>query len=238
MIAPLPPIRFAAPRIAPHPWPYSPLLELPGGDLRNYDCGRILTAQQFVLAVGLSPQHYVAVVRAPGVGPVGKILEQLVGFLCAHGACVIRVQLRAPMVWFTDNFTEFNWQACLIYFTRIYLAVDPTDPPWVPPNIWPLVPVAALARAGQQHWEQVQRILDGLAATDPELILRLGTSLAVMAQRWEFYIARQIVLSQRAGEYDADDFDAVVQCDHFLYRLLTQYEPAYELLPVTLARLL
>jgi hypothetical protein len=235
---PVPPIHFAARKTQSHPWPFSPLLELPGGDLRNYGGGKVLSAQQFVLVVGLSPQHFIAVERAPGMGPIQTLLEQAVGFLWGRGARIQRVNLRCPTQWFLDANGDFLWRQCFLFFARIFLSTDPTDPPWLPSIVFPLVPISVMASAGQLHWHRVQQILEGLEASDPDLLAELGTSLAGMARRWEFYLARSILASQKVGQFHSADLSLVAECDHLLYRILTKYEPGYELLPLTTARLL
>ena len=235
---PVPPIRFARRKTASHPWPFAPLLELPGGDLHVYGAGKVVSAQQFVLIVGLSPQHFIAVEEAPGIGPVQAVLEQAVGFLLGQGAKIQRIKLRCPTSWFSDQYGDFMWRECFVFFSRIYLATDPTNPPWVPSMVYPVIPIGVIASAAGLHWEKVEQVLTGVEAADPDLLLDLGSSLAGMARRWEYFLARIIILSERAEEYDASDRDLVAQCDHILYRILTKFEPSYELLPVTTLRLL
>jgi len=230
--------RFKVPRLSAVPWPQSPLLELPAGSLRSYYCGRILTADHFVLAVGLSPEHYLAVSRAPGVGPVDIALEQAIGFLYGRGAVVIRTHLRAPLMWFAENHGDFSWKKCLVFFARIFLSSDPTDPPWIPSMIWPVVPLGVVASAGMDHWRRVNEVLEGVEMADSGLLTQLGTSLAAMARRWEFYMARMVVLSLRAGDYDADDRKLVEACDRLLFSIMARFEPGYKLLPATTMRLL
>ena len=235
---PVPPIRFAVRAKPSPPWPFSPLLELPGGTLHNYGGGKILSGQKFVYAVGLSPQHFIVVERAPGVGPVQPVLEQAVGFLWGLGARVQRVKLRCPISWFSDSSGDFQWKRCVVFFARVCQGTDPTDPPWIPANVMPVVPVGVVASAGMDHWLRMEQILDGIEAADADLLSELGSTLAGMARRWEFYLARTILLSQKVGEYDASDQDLVAQCDRVFYRILTKFEPGYELLPATIARLL
>jgi hypothetical protein len=224
--------------IRSHPWPSSPLLELPGGDLRNYGGGKVLSAQQFVLIVGLSPQHFIAVEKAPGIGAVQPVLEQAVGFLWGRGAWIQRVKLRCPMAWFTEATGEFLWKRCFVFFTRALLAIDPTNSRPLPPNVWPVEPVCVLADAGRLHWLKVRQILEGIEASDPDLLMNLGASLATVARRWEYSLARAILLSQRMGEWDSSDMSSVAECDHLLYQLMAKYETEYEFLPLTIARLL
>jgi len=235
---PVPPIRFAAPANRGHPWPFPPLLEVPAGALHNYGGGKVLSAQHFVLIVGLSPQHFIAVERAPGIGAVQPALEQAIGFLWGQGAKIQRVRLRCPILWFLDQYGDFKWRDCFVFFARIYLSIDPTNTPWMPSTIYPVVPIGVVASSGRCHWESVEQILEGVEAADTDLLLALGSSLAAMARRWEYYLARMIIISQRAGEFDASDRDSVAQCDHTLYRILTKFEPGYEILPVTTLRLL
>jgi hypothetical protein len=213
-------------------------LELPGGDLQNHHCGRVLTAQQFVLAVGLSPHHYIAVAKAPGVGNVQTVLDQAIGFLVGRGAEVILTDLRVPIPWFINSVGLIEWRDCVIYFSRSFLSTDPTAPPWLPPKIWPLVPLGIIAGAGGRHWSNVEQVLEGVEAADPNLLPVLGSSLTNMGKRWELYLARMILLSERAGACDADDQVAVAECDRLFYRLMTRFEPGYEFLPPTTARLL
>jgi len=220
------------------PWPYAPVLELPAGDIHNLRGGKILTSDNFVLAVGFSPRHYLAVARVPGTGPVGSVLDQLIGFLHAHGATVVRTNLRAPSMWFADCQGDFSWRQCLVFFARIFLSSDPTDPPWVPPMIWPTVPLEVVASAGLAHWQKVNEVLEGVEAADPDLLTQLGASLAGMSRRWEYYTARMVVLSQRAGQYDSDDREMVGLCDRLLFSIMTRFQPDYELLPATISRLL
>jgi len=234
----VPPIKMATQILPAHPWPFSPILELPGGDLRNHHCGRVLTAQQFVLAVGLSPQHFIAVAQAPGVGKVQSVLDQAIGFLVGRGAGVVLTNLRAPIHWFINSAGQFEWRKCLVYFTRSFLGTDPTDPPWLPPHIWPTVPLGIIAGAGQRHWRKVEQILEGVEAADLNLLPTLGSSLTSMGKRWELYLARMIVLSQRAEVYDVYDRVAVEQCDRLFHSLMTRFEPGYEFMPFTIARLL
>ena len=234
----VPPIKMATQILPAHPWQFSPILELPGGDLRNNHCGRVLTAQQFVLAVGLSPQHYIAVAQAPGVGNVQSVLDQAIGFLVGRGAGVVLTNLRAPIHWFINSGGQFEWRKCVVFFVRSFLGTDPTNPPWLPPQIWPTVPLGIIAGAGRRHWSKVEQILEGVEASDPHLLHVLGTSLTNMGKRWELYFARMILLSQRAEACDADDQVAVAECDRLFCRLMTRFEPAYEFLPPTIARLL
>ena len=233
-----PPVRYLPPEPPAQPWHFAPLLELPGGALRHYVAGRILTADNFILAVGLSPMHYAVVAQAPAHSGIPAAMEQAVGFLYAHGARIVRVRLRCPMMWFANVNGDFEWQRCLTFFVRIFLATDPSEPPWIPPQIWPVVPLESIAAAGLRHWTQVKEILAGVEATDRDLLPKLGTSLTSMARRWEFYLARLIVLAERGGEYGRADRNAVAQCDHLFYWLVTRYEPGYQLLPATTQRLL
>jgi hypothetical protein len=198
----------------------------------------ILAADQFVLGVGLSHNHYVVVEPASGFNNLPKVLDQAVGFLTAHGARISRVRLRCPMMWFADAHGEFEWNRCLIYFVRHFLSTDPTDPPWIPPMIWPVTPLGVIASAGVDHWKKVNEILEGVEAAGSDLLVQLATALAAMVWRWEYYMARMVVLSQRAGEYDANDRDLVLSCDRLLWSIVSRFAPGYELLPVTITRLL
>ena len=83
-IPPGPPIRFAVRAKPSPPWPFSPLLELPGGTLHNYGGGKILSGQKFVYVVGLSPHHFVAVEKAPGVGPVQPVKGSVNGIVISR----------------------------------------------------------------------------------------------------------------------------------------------------------
>lgn len=236
---PIPPIRPNAPsKFSPQVWPSTPILHLPAGALRNHECGRVLATNDFVLVVGLSPRHFLAVEKAPGDESVRVALEQAVGFLCAHGAWICRLGLRCPTAWFEDSFRALNWRKCLIYFARHYLAEDPTSPPYVPDNVWQVAPISVTADAGRCHWRDIEQICEGIEAADPSLLLELGTVLATMAGRWERYLARQIILGQKNGQYDADDREAVALCDRQFYQLMTRFEPSHELLPATIGRLL
>jgi hypothetical protein len=47
-----------------------------------------------------------------------------------------------------------------------------------------------------------------------------------------------VVLSQRAGAYDADDRKLVEACDRLLFKIMVNFEPVYKLLPATTMRLL
>jgi hypothetical protein len=108
IILPVPPIRPQIKQKAPrHSWPFSPVLDLPGGSLRNHDCGHLITTHDFVLAVGLSPQHFIFVNRALGTGDIGSVMEQAVGFLHGCGALIFRVDLRCRTSLFEDSFSGF-----------------------------------------------------------------------------------------------------------------------------------
>ena len=102
----------------------------------------------------------------------------------------------------------------------------------------PAAPINVVANAGREHWLEIEAVLEGVEAADSELLLELGTSLATMAKRWEFYLARQVVSAERYGQYDSDDRNAVAECDRQFYQLLTRFEPGYEFFPLTVARLL
>jgi len=236
---PVPPIRpKIQKKLPPHPWPHSPVLELPSGNLRNHECGRLITMEDFVLGVGLSPKHFIFVQRAPGRGDVGSVMEQAVGFLCAHGASVFRISLRCRTSFFVNEFGQIDWRRCLVFFVRNYLSEDPTYPPYVPPQVWQVTPIAVLANVGQYHWREVEQIMEGVEAADPELLSQLGTSLTTMAARWERYLARQIILASKFDQYDLEERNVVAECDRQFYQLLTRFEPGYDFLPPTLARML
>ena len=226
------------PKLSPTQWPNGPLLELPSGELRNYGCGRILTADHFVLFVGLSPQHYLAVNHAPGAGLVGSVMDQAIGFLFAHGAVVVRTDLRAPLMWFAEHNGDFSWTKCLVFFARTFLASDPTDRPWIPPAIRPVCPLETIAFGGLCHWQKVNAMMEGIEAADSELLAELGSSLAAMARRWEWFIARMVILSQRADQYGAGDREMLFACDRLLLSIMTRFGRGYELLPATTMRLL
>jgi len=236
---PVPPIR---PKIKQNPprqqWPFSPVLDLPGGSLRNHDCGRLIATQEFVLGVGLSPQHFIFVNRAPETVGIGCVMEQAVGFLHGRGALIFRVNLRCRTSILEDSFSQLDWKKCLIYFVRSFLAEDSRHPPYVPPDVWTVAPISVIADAGREHWREIELVLEGVEAADSDLLLKLGTSLATMAKRWEFYLARQIVSAERYGQFDLDDRNAVAECDRQFYQLMTRFEPGYEFLPLTVARLL
>lgn len=238
MIATQSTVKYSPPELPDPHWYFSPMLELPAGTLHQFGCGRVLASDHFVLGVGLSPNHYVVVEPVSGFNNLPKVMDQAVGFLAAHGACILRVKLRCPMIWFADAHVEFRWDRCLIYFVRNFLSTDPTDPPWIPPQIWPVVPVGDRASAGCSHWSQVEQILAGVEADGRELLPRVECSLSSMARRWEFYMARLIVLSERAGTYHDADRESVARCDHLAYSVMTRFAPGYELLPITTVRLL
>jgi len=234
----VPPVRSAVRRPSRAPWPYAPSLELPAGALRNYGAGRVLSAQQFVLAVGLSPQHYAVVSRAPGVGPVGQVLEQAAGFLAGCGAQITRVPLRCRMAWFQDSKGDFLWRRCVLFFARMFLSAMPAEAPWLPAKIWPAIALRPVVGHSRAHWEQVAQMLEGLAAGDQDLLLELGGSLASLGRRWEYYLAQMVLTAQRAGEFGPAEREAVARCDRLFYSIMTRYEPGYELLPATITRLL
>ena len=232
----VPPIRFAAKKPPAVPWSQGPLLELPAGDLRNDGAGRVLSAQQFILAVGLSPGHYAVVSRAPGIGPVGPVLEQAVGFLYGRGAQITRVTARCPMSWFQDSTGDFLWRRCVLYFARVFLWATPAEAPWIPAKIWPAIALGTVVGHGRAHWTNVARLLEGLEAGDQDLLLQLGGSLASLGRRWEYYLAQMVARAQRADEFGPGERAAVAQCDHLFCSIMTRYEPGYELLPATIAR--
>jgi len=236
---PVPPIRPRIIQKAPrHSWPFSPVLDLPGGSLRNHDGGHLITTKDFVLAVGLSPQHFLFVSRAPGTGDIGSVMEQAVGFLHGRGVMIFRVNLRCRTSLFEDSFGQLDWKRCLVYFVRFFLAEDSSHPPYVPPDVWTVAPISVIADAGREHWREIELVLEGVEAADSELLLELGASVATMAKQWELYFARQVITAERYCQYDSDDRNAVAECDRQFYQLLTRYEPGYEFLPLTIARLL
>jgi hypothetical protein len=232
------PLNFLPPELPAQPWYFSPLLELPAGTLRQYGCGRILTADNFVLGVGMSANHYLIVEPASRANNLPKILDQAVGFLAAHGARITRVQLRCPMGWFGNAGGDFEWHRCFVYFVRDFLATDPTDPPWIPPHIWPVVPVGKIANAGRVHWSQIDEILSGVEAADRSLLPLVAPSLSTVGRKWEYYLARIIVLSERAGTYGSSDREAVACCDRLVSSVITRFAPDYEFVPATTTRLL
>lgn len=236
---PVPPIRHKIKQNPlRHQWPFSPVLDLPGGRLRNHGCGQLITTQDFVLGVGLSPQHFIFVNRAPGRGDIASVMEQAIGFLHGRGALIFRVDLRCRTSVFEDSFSQLDWKKCLVYFVRSFLAEDSRHPPYVPPDVWTVAPISVIANAGREHWREIEVVLEGVEAADSDLLVELGTSLATMAKRWEFYLARQVVSAERYGQFDSDDRNAVAECDRQFYQLMTRFEPGYEFLPLTVARLL
>jgi hypothetical protein len=236
---PVPPIRPQIKQKVPrHSWPFSPVLELPGGSLRNHECGHLITTKDFVLAVGLSPQHFLFVERVPGTGDMGSVMEQAVGFLHGRGALIFRIDLRCRTSLFEDSFGQLDWKRCLVYFVRSFLAKDSSHPPFVSPDVWTVAPINVVADAGKEHWREIELVLEGVEAADSDLLVELSTSLTTMAKWWEFYLARQVVSAERYGQYDSSDRDAVAECDRQFYQLLTRFEPGYEFLPITVARLL
>ena len=66
--------------------------------------------------------------------------------------------------------------------------------------IWPVMPLGVIASAGFDHWKKVNETLEGVKAAGGDLLMQLATALEAMARRWEYYIARMVILSQRAGE--------------------------------------
>jgi hypothetical protein len=140
--------------------------------------------------------------------------------------------------WFQDALGHVDWKRCMLFFVRHYLAIDPTYPPYTPANVCAITPLQATADLGSMHWNQVEAILDGVEAADSDLLVELGGSLSRMAIRWERYLARQIILAEKLNQFDADDRDAIAQCDQQFYRLMTKFAVNYEFLPVTIARLL
>jgi hypothetical protein len=126
----------------------------------------------------------------------------------------------------------------LVYFVRSFLAEDSSHPPFVPPDVWTVAPINVVADAGKEHWREIDLVLEGVEAADSALLGELGTSLATMAKRWELYLARQVISAERYGQYDSDDRNAVAECDRQFYQLMTRFEPGYEFLPLTIARLL
>lgn len=166
------------------------------------------------------------------------MLEQAVGFLFAQGAVIIRVDIRCLLDWFKDALGHIDWKRCMLFFVRHYLAIDPTYPPYTPANICAVTPLQATAELGHLHWLQVEEILDGVEATDSGLLLQLGSSLDLMAGRWERYLVRQMILAEKLDQFDADDRNAVAKCDQQFYRLMTKFAPNYPFLPATIARLL
>jgi hypothetical protein len=193
------------------------VLDLPGGSLRNHDCGHLITTQDFVLAVGLSPQHFLFVDRAPGTGDIGSVMEQAVGFLHGRGAQIFRVHLRCRVSLFEDSFSQLDWKKCLVYFVRSFLAEDSRHPPYVPPDKWTVAPISVVADAGREHWREIELVLEGVEAADTELLLELGASLATMAKRWGLYIAKQVISAERYCQYDSDDRNAIAECDRQFY---------------------
>jgi len=236
---PVPPIRpRIIQKVPPNLWPFSPVLDLPGGSLRNHDSGHLITVSDFVLAVGLSPQHFLFVNRAPGTGDIGTVMEQAVGFLHARGALIFRVHLRCRLSLFQDAFNQLDWKRCMVYFVRSYLAEESGHPPYVPPDIWTVAPISVVANAGTEHWREIELVLEGVEAADQALLVELSTTLATMAKKWESYLARQVISAERYCQYDSDDRNAVAECDRQFYQLMTRFEPGYEFYPETIARLL
>ena len=194
--------------------------------------------RDFVLMVGLSPKHFIAVARAPGLGEVPAVLEQACGFLYARGAMVFRVDLRCRTSLFEDDFGQLDWRRCLLYFAKAFLAEDPTLAPHVPADAWRVAPVSVVSDAGRCRWREVEQVMEGVEAADADLLPELASSLATMARRWELHLARYVLVAERFGAFDASDRDAVAQCDRQFSQLMGRYAPGHELLPPTLARLL
>lgn len=236
---PTPPIRAKnTPTPVNRVWHFNPVIDLPGGSLRNEN-GRLISIGNFVVAVGLSPKHFLVVTRAPGhANQNDHILEQFVGFVYAEGATVIRVDLRCKLDQFLSKYGDMDWRRCMVYFLRHFLAEDPTYPPYIPANVWAITALKVTADSGRAHWWEVEQILLGVEAEDTDLLLEVSGSLATMASRWERYLLRQIHENTFLEPLSDEDRNAIALCDRQFYQVMTRFDSTYEFMAQTIARLL
>ena len=150
MIAVAEPVSYSPPELPTQPWyfrragiagrRFAPVWLRPDSDRRSFRLRRGF------------------VTPASGNNPLPKVLDQAVGFLAVHGTRVIRMRRRCPMMWFANVQVAFEWYRGRNYFVRHFLGTDPTDPPWIPPQIGPVIPFGNMATAGRLRWSQIEGI--------------------------------------------------------------------------------
>lgn len=227
------PLWRASPR---NQWPHGPFLDLPAGRLA-LEGGHLALEGRWVLACGLSPQHWLVAHRRPGKQPSDAILDQLIGFLIGRDVAVVRLSLRCRRDWFQrGGTTALDSGPCILYWLRAFFWSGPPEGHrMLPLNIWP-IGAPGLLRRGGEFWRASLEVLAGAEAHDSDLLYDLGPLVNWRARCWEHYLTQ--LLRRWHHEFSAAERELLYDVDRHFYHCVTRFLPGYELLPATTARLL
>lgn len=220
------------------PLPSGPLLQLPGGSLGVCNHGRVFAHAKWVIAVGVAPDLFLVLGNFARRNVPLTVCEQLVGYLTACGAEVVRLRIRFPLWWHNPGELRRTTE----YWTREFLsglsiALEPQLGATRPQII---LPVGVLARQAGLEWSLVIRISRALEEEHPGAFPQFQSLLWDISRRWEIrwnLVLRDAERRQVISRMERADIE---RCDRAWIPLFRRYlEPhGYELLPPTLVRLI
>jgi len=202
---------------------------------------KLLVHSGRIIGVGLSPELYL--VARPRLGTTDNVavVEQMVGFLHAQGAAIVRVSLRCPLRRFLGRrgYPVVLWRQCLVYWVRSFLAQGyRTCGLGLPFNVLVSDSARTALRAGASYWSEVAMMVRALKQTETELLLEISPDLFRIAKWWEFQTLKLLWRSKLEGdEMTRDAIELVAACDRH-WKNCAWLFPSYEPLAETTARLL
>lgn len=207
------------------PWPFNPVLDLPGGPLEIIDATLVT--------------NHGWVVRVPSREKCDPLLEQAVGFWSGRDAYVVRMPIRCSKEWFrTMPTADLDVHRCVLFWVRNFFAADPCNSTNLPFHIWPVIPLADVLAAGHRFWLDAHHVLAGLEAYDSDFIYDVAPLVSACAWQWEYHVARWI--RRITGSCDISPFDqeTLIRVDRDFIAIVSRFLPAHEVLSWTIARLL
>jgi hypothetical protein len=230
--------RFASPAAGLTPLPPGPALELPAGILGVCNGGRVFVHDRWTVGVGVCPDLFLVLgsVSHRHMPPILK--EQLVGYLTACGAQVLRLQIRFPLGWYlgTDlahviSFWVFRWVETLS------VSLEPSLGAMRPRYA---LAIGSLAERARSEWSWIGAIWRSLELEYPCALLTLDWLLWEISHRWELQWLLKLRDAERFDSISPEEQAQIQCCDRTWFALVRRYlEPhGYVPLPQSTARLL
>jgi hypothetical protein len=231
---------FAAPAQPPRPWSGGRIV-LPAGLVDVRASGRLLINAGRVTGIILSDCVAMIAFARKGKSTDDLVLmEQLVGFLHAHGYHVVRIRIRFPIQWVhrVGRQPQFVWEKCFVHWVRAFIAQRRSACELrIPSDI--LLPEAMRYSlyAGVELWLDMLEILRGLEDVEPDLVSEVAPSVCETLRWWEIHVAKLERSAENQGWISPADTNLITQSDSY-WKRCSQVFPGYEMSHWTTSRLL
>jgi len=217
-----------------------PVIALPAGVVQSFDSERVFSIAGNIVAVGISARLFLVNKPPQHSEYPWPLLEQLVGYIAAGGATVLRMDIHFPL---SSHQTGKFETTALIWANRFLLKsckrrLSILLPPVLPPYI--LVPWAGTSECALAVWQEVLQLADAFVASFPDETRLFIGGLWSLAQTWETAWDQALQVAENHQVLTDKDRPGIYEVDRAWATVVREYlEPiGYRMSAKSMARLL